>query len=307
MAVLTILQIVCVAYVARALWLDRKELVRALDLSLFGLILLVVLMALAHLQRAFEFTYMLRRLGVNEPFWDGFWLTGAGFLLNHLPLNAGFVMRAALLKSDHALSYTSYVSLSMVNAAVNVAVGAGVGMIASATLFFGSGRGGLALLVFTAIVVACVGLVFVPRRFAPGGGNYLARRLATFLEGVALIRGRGLGILWLALLAVIRLLGVAARLWICFDALGASVSPLAALLLAWGVVLFTLVNITPGNLGLRELVLSLASAELGSTQMLGMAAASMDRVVLLAYVVAAGVPGLYSIRRRGLFQERSSA
>jgi hypothetical protein len=65
--------------------------------------------------------------------------------------------------------------------------------------------------------------------------------------------------------------------------------------------------VTPGNLGLREVVLSFASAQLGSTQMLGMAAASMDRVVLLAYVIATGVPGLLAIRSRGPFQARSSA
>jgi uncharacterized membrane protein YbhN (UPF0104 family) len=65
-------------------------------------------------------------------------------------------------------------------------------------------------------------------------------------------------------------------------------------------VLFTLVNVTPGNLGLRELVLSLVAAELGSTHTLGMAAASIERVVLLAYIVALGIPGLLSVRRRAL-------
>ena len=128
--VLTVLQVACVAYVAWSLWRERSELSHALGLSLSALILLFVLHGVAHAQRTLEFTYMLRRLGVNEPFGDGFWLTAAGYLLNHLPLNAGLVMRAALLKQDHALPYTSYISLTMVNALVNVAVGALVGLVA---------------------------------------------------------------------------------------------------------------------------------------------------------------------------------
>jgi uncharacterized membrane protein YbhN (UPF0104 family) len=295
-AALAVLQVACVAYVVHSLWGGRAELGRALDLSVAALAGLSLLMLLAHLQRTLEFTYMLRRLGVNEPFWDGFLLTGAGYLLNHLPFNAGLVMRAALLKRDHALPYTSYVSLTLVNALINVAVGALVGLVAAGL----SGRGGtsLPLLVFGGVVASSSLLLWLPRSWAPRTGGFVARRLRTLLDGVVLIRGNGLGIALLALLALARIAGVALRLWVCFGALGATITPLGAVLLGWGSVLFTLVNVTPGNLGLRELVLSFAAAELGSTRTIGMAATSMDRVVLLAYIVAVGVPGLYSLRRR---------
>jgi uncharacterized membrane protein YbhN (UPF0104 family) len=306
-AALALLQIACISYVARALWSERAELERALNLSSVALFGLILLMFLAHLQRTLEFTYMLRRLGVKEPFWDGFLLTGAGYLLNHLPLNAGLVMRAAVLKQDHSLPYASYVSLTLVNALVNVTVGASIGLVASAVAFSGSGAAALPLLAFSVVVTSSLFLIWLPRSLTPRTNGFVARRIRVLLEGVALIRGNGLGILLLAALAFTRLAGVALRLWICFAALGEAISPLGAALLGWGSVLFTLVNVTPGNLGLRELVLSFAAGELGSTQTIGMAASSMDRVVLLAYIVAIGVPGLYSLRRRKSFQGPSAA
>ena len=295
----SLLQVVCVGYVGYALYQDRHELTRALDLSASAIALLVALMLLAHVQRTLEFTYMLRRLGVKEPFWDGFWLTAAGYLLNHLPFNAGFLMRAQLLKQDHSLPYTQYVSLTMVNALVNVGVGALFGIVAALRGMSGGGLQVLPLLGFSGIVGASLALIWLPRSLVPKGSGFFARHLGKLVEGIALIRGNGLGIVLLAGLALTRIVGVAVRLWICFDALGNHISALGAMLLGWATVLFTLVNVTPGNLGLRELALSLASAELGSTQSVGMAAASMDRVVLLAVVVATGLPGLYSLRHRG--------
>src|SRR5262245_29263250 len=80
-----------VFYVGRVLWEQRGELMHAFELSPIALAVLFLLMGVSHAQRTYEFTYMLRRLGVHEPFVDGFWLTGAGFLLNHLPLNVGLV------------------------------------------------------------------------------------------------------------------------------------------------------------------------------------------------------------------------
>lgn len=298
-ALLLVAQLACVAFVVHALWQERGQLSRALDVSAGALLALVTLTVLAHVQRTLEFTYMLRRLGVQERFWNGYLLTGAGYLLNHLPLpNAGFLLRAALLKRDHALSYSSYLGLTLVNALINVAVGACVGLVA--TVRHGASGASVLwpLLGFGGIIAGAVVLLWAPSSWAPRGAGFLSKRVRTLLEGSALIRGNGLGILLLACLALTRIAGNALRLWLCFDALGASISVLAAALLGWGSALFTLVNLTPGNLGLRELVLSFVAAELGSTQALGMAAASIDRVIQLAYVIAIGVPGLLTLRRR---------
>ena len=296
-----LLQLACVAYVARVLWRERAELSTAFDLSAGAIISLLALMAVAHVQRAYEFTYMLRRLGVKEPFGEGFLLTGAGFLLNHLPFNAGLVMRATVLKRDHALPYTSYLALVMVNALMNVAMAAVVGLVTVA--FTAHGRGTLPLLAaFAAMLVGAVTLAFLPVSWVPEGSHFLWRRLRMLGSGIALLRGNTSNLLLLAALAFTKVVVSAVRVSICFGALHAYLSPLPAALLSSTTIVFSLVNVTPGNLGLREVAMAAVSTVIGSSYQVGMAAASIDRAMLLAYTVVSGLPGLYALRRRGPFK-----
>jgi uncharacterized protein (TIRG00374 family) len=131
------------------------------------------------------------------------------------------------------------------------------------------------------------------------------QKLRLFAEGMALIRGSLRGVAILVALALSKIVIAAFRMWICFTALNADVSPLAAALLASTTIVFTLFNVTPGNLGLRELALAGISAHLGNSYAVGMAAGSIDRVVLLAYTIVTGLPGLYSLRRRGPFKSNA--
>jgi uncharacterized membrane protein YbhN (UPF0104 family) len=293
------LQAVCVAWAAKILWQERAELEQALNLSIPALLALIGLVFVAHLQRTYEFTYMLRSLGVREPFLEGFWLTGAGFLLNHLPFSAGLLMRAAVLKRDYSLSYASYLSLVTVNALINVAMAAALGLGAVWLSPAHHATGALGLTVaFWGMLFGSLLAVCWPRAWLPNGQHYLWRRLRAFLSGVVELRGNGGRLVWLAMLAATRIAVAGVRMQICFSVLGADVSPLAASILASTSILFTLFNVTPGNLGLRELALAAVAATLGSSYGVGMAAASIDRVVLLGYTVAAGLPGIWSLRRR---------
>jgi len=296
-----VLQLACVAYVGRVLWRERVELTTAFDLSAVAIVSLLALMTVAHLQRAYEFTYMLRRLGVKEPFGEGFLLTGAGFLLNHLPFNAGLVMRATVLKRDHALPYTSYLALVTVNALVNVAMAAVVGLLTVAFTAHGGGTWPLAA-AFLAMLVGALALSFVPTGWVPAGEHFLWRRLRTLGAGVALLRGDTSNLLLLATLAFTKVVVSAIRVSICFGALHVQLSPLPAALLSSTTIVFSLVNVTPGNLGLREVAMAAVSTVLGTSYEVGMAAASIDRAMLLAYTVASGLPGLYALRRRGPFK-----
>jgi uncharacterized membrane protein YbhN (UPF0104 family) len=297
-----LLQIACIAYVGRVLWKERTELSAALELSAAAIAGLLVLNGIAHLQRAFEFTYMLRRLDVKEPFWEGFLLTGAGFLLNHLPFNAGLVMRAAVLKRDHALPYTSYLALVMVNAFVNMAMGGAIGLSA----VYSSAASGAATLplalAFLALLLGAIAAVFVPVGWIPSGDWFVWRRLRKLLSGIGLVRGGPRNLALLATLAFTKVVVSGLRMVICFQVLHTELTPLAAALLSSTTIVFSLLNLTPGNLGLREVAMAAVSTLLGASYEVGIAAASIDRAVLLVYTVISGLPGLYSLRRRGPFK-----
>jgi uncharacterized membrane protein YbhN (UPF0104 family) len=294
------IQLACIGLVAHTLWKSRSELSGALNLGLAAVVSLLALNAIGHVQRTLEFTYMLRRLGVNEPFAEGFWLTGAGFLLNHLPLNAGFVMRAVVLRRDHSLPYSSYISLTLVNMVINVAMASLIGLAGALSGAMGDRHATLsAVILFSSVLVGCAFTIWMPGLPLPKGEGFIARQIRNLAAGIVMIRGNGSAIAVLALLAMTKLVILSFRLTICFAALGQVLSAFDASLLASVTNLTAIVNITPGNLGLREMALSLVSAELGSSHSHGLAAASIDRVVSLIYIVAAGVPGIYTLRRRG--------
>jgi uncharacterized membrane protein YbhN (UPF0104 family) len=294
--------LLCVAYVGRVLYRERAELRGALELSAGAIAALFVLNGVAHLQRTYEFTYMLRRLGVREPFGEGFLLTGAGFLMNHLPFNAGLVMRATVLKRDHALPYASYLALVMVNALVNVAMSAVIGLLC---VTFATARAHVErplVLMFGAMLAGSLGLAFVPNGWIPARSGFVWNRLRTLGTGIRLVRGDARNLTLLALLAFTKVVVAAVRMWICFGALKATLSPLAAALLSSTTIVFSLINVTPGNLGLREVALAGVSTLLGTSYEIGIGAASIDRAVLLGYTVVSGLPGLYALRRRGPFK-----
>lgn len=295
-----LVQLACIGLVGHTLWKSRGELAGALNLGFWAVVWLLALNAIGHVQRTLEFTYMLRRLGVHEPFAEGFWLTGAGFLLNHLPLNAGFVMRAVVLQRDHNLPYSSYVSLTLVNMVINVACAASIGLAGVLSGAMGDGHATVsAAVLFSSVLFACAFTIWMPGLPLPKGESFVARQLRNLAGGIVMIRGNGSAIAVLVLLAMTKLVILCFRLTICFGALGQALSAFDASLLASVTNLTAIINVTPGNLGLREMAVSLVSTELGSSHSHGLAAASIDRVVSLLYIVAAGVPGIYTLRRRG--------
>ncbi len=286
-----------IAYLVRTLWLRHAEIEHAFDLDWAELGAIVVLLMLSHLQRTFELNYMLRRLGVPERFADGLALTGAAMLLNYLPLSAGSVARAVVLRRRHDLRYTSYVGTLMVGAVVNATVAAACGLAAVLAL---SKRA-----VFTLpLVVPLAGLTVagalalsLPVGWAPRGPGFVAKKLRTLSEGLALIRGRGEGLLVLFVSSLVKLGLNTLRLWLCFDALGIPVSPLAMTLIGSAAILMSVVNLVPSNIGLRELVLGGLSAAIGYSPAMGVAAASLERVVALGYAFVAGPPSILHVRR----------
>jgi uncharacterized membrane protein YbhN (UPF0104 family) len=299
MVVVALVQVTCVALVAHTLWQHREELTSVPYVSVGPVVVLLALNAIGHLQRTLEFTYMLRRLGVREPFGEGFLLTGAGYLLNHLPLNAGFVVRAIVLHRDHSLPYSSYVSLTLVNAVVNVGVGALVAALVLASGGTHSGSKSALVIALIAIALLSLCMLYMPVMSFSRASSWVGRQLSSLGQGVTLIRGSGGALLLLMALALTKMFAFTLRFAVCWYVLGQPISVRAVLLMGVAQNLLALVNVTPGNLGLRELVVSVLSGELGSSRTIGLAAASIERVVNLLYIVAVGLPGIHSLRNRG--------
>jgi uncharacterized membrane protein YbhN (UPF0104 family) len=293
----TLLGLAALAYLTRVLWLKRDELGRTLDIGWGTTAMLLLLAALSHFQRTLEVNFMLRRLKVPETFREGFIVTGAAQILNYLPLGAGSVGRAVIARRRHGLPYTSFVAVLAVGSIVNGSVAALCGFIATFQLAGGDPKLWPIVIAFAAIAFGGLTVLALPPRLAPSGTTFLARHLRLLAEGLVTIRDRGRGVLVLATFSLVKLVLNTVRLWLCFKALGVVLTPLTVTLIGSTAILASLVNLAPGNLGLRELLLGATAAAGGGSATLGMAAASLERAVMFGYAVLSGIPCLLLVRR----------
>lgn len=280
------LALLALGYVFHA---QRAELARALDFDVRILVLLGGTAFGAHLLRALEYDALLVRLGVKERWVDGFLLTGAVQLLNYLPFSAGEVVRAVSLRRTRALAYPVYAGALAVAALMNTLL-AGVGGAAISLLVGGPWHGPLFGVFLALAVVSVLGLV-VPSLSTPRGTSRLSAMRRQMHEGLVFVRTRRVLFLLGAVSAAKFVLN-ALRVKLGFVALGQPISWANAALLGSASVLSSLVNLAPGNLGVRELVLGAAAGAAGGSPAIAMAAASLDRAVMLAYTVVTGLPGL---------------
>ncbi|HEV8547954.1 MAG TPA: lysylphosphatidylglycerol synthase transmembrane domain-containing protein [Polyangiaceae bacterium] len=285
-----------VGFLGHHLWAWHDELVHALNLGpgILGAALLMMLGA--HVQRAFEFNYMLRRLSVREDYIESFALTGVALLLNYFPLSAGSAARAVALKQKYDLAYASYVSALIISVVVNAAVAAALAFfMCIAIVPAGRTHDTLVTVFGVAMAGSTLGLL-LPTSRVPRGQSFVARHGRQLIEGLRVIRGRG-GVLVLIGTSLAKLFFNSVRLWLCFHALGLSLSARDAALLGSAAVTISLVNVVPGNLGLREVLVGAMAGLIGFRPEMGMAAVSLDRAVILAYVFTAGVPSVFMLKR----------
>ncbi len=295
--VAALLGAVFVGYLTRLLWLRRAELWRALELDWGTLALLVLLVHASHLQRSIELNYMYRRLGAKERLVDNFMMTGAALLLNYLPFSAGSVARAVALRQRYGLSYGSYLAALSLAAVMNVGVASACGLVACLWLLPTNSVVAPFAALCGVLLLGATAALLAPAAWLPRGDLLpwrLARRL---VERVAMIRGRGVGLVLLALSSLVKLGLNSLRLWLCFGELGVDLSLLSVMLIGSTALLASIVNLVPSNLGLRELVLGGIAGVIGGSSLIGVAAASLERAVILVYTTVAGLLGLHHTRR----------
>lgn len=94
------------------------------------------------------------------------------------------------------------------------------------------------------------------------------------------------------LLVWAQLLLVGLRLWIAAAALGVDLSLTEALLIAPAMTLSTLLNITPGAIGIRELVAGFIASQIGIDFELVLLAAVVDRTAMILMTLIVCVPSV---------------
>lgn len=192
------------------------------------------------------------------------------------PFSGGMIARAAYLKRRHAFPYARFATLLASNYLVNFWVIGVVGVLTMLTVREAVQSYWQVVAFFVAVVASISALATFPAVKLPWK-NRLVDRVNTSLDGWALVKNDWPLLARLVTYALVNALLNGLSFWVAYGALGSPVSFRAALLVGLLAAFSILVNVTPGNLGIQEAVVSLSSGLLGAGAGQGLLAAVLVR------------------------------
>jgi len=282
-----------IAYLAWYLLDRREQFSQALDLTpltvggVAGLVLLT--MAL----RAAQFRIMLSLVGARVSLRRAAVLVLAGQFVNCLPIRAGTVLQAALLKREESLKYALFASVLTGRVMLTLLVAGIFG--GAGLLLFRPSLGPTSSVLFVFFAAAAVGpliLLAIPKRLVEARRTRLQKALHDLLAGWERLRSGGWQLAAIMAMTLCRLLAMTGRLWLCFGSFRADVGFAHCLALAAVVQVSFLTNITPGGLGQRQVLVSAAAAACGLSYREAMFASSLDHGLAIMVTLVVGLPSL---------------
>lgn len=203
------------------------------------------------------------------------------------PASGGLVARALYLKQRYGLSYPRFLSLLSSGYLINYLVISVAGFIIvlgghshDTQVFF------LAFF-FLAVCMVILYLLHWPVPMPDGEGR-IRQILRDVVSSWPLMKSNPILLGKLIALTLVNILLGSSSLWLAFDALGYPIPSLDAILVNLLQAFSLLISITPGNLGVQEIVVSLSSGLLGYGLGAGLLAALLIRVVTVLFICTHG-------------------
>lgn len=285
------------AFVLYQLASDPETLRRVLSVPPATLAWLALLFALSQALLASRLSLAVAHAGgggVPAPAWLR--LIAVGQLLNTAAPQAGSVYRAIALKREHGVTYLAYATGLLAFVWLDLVMGVLLALVTIATLDPGLRLRGLPVLLALATLFGV--LVLSPSVGArllsafSGGHGFIAKlqaRAVSVLASVRSVLGAPAFLLRYLLLTALVTLEQVATLWLLFRAVGAELDLATLLLFQVVFKLSTQVVVTPGNLGVTEILFGLLSHGVASTLEQGLAVSVLYRAVSTVMVVMLGV------------------
>ncbi|MHC4412962.1 MAG: lysylphosphatidylglycerol synthase domain-containing protein [Planctomycetota bacterium] len=288
----SIKNILAVLIIAFLIWFLSKHWHDLRGLLKLGAVELVVIYSITFigaLNASFTVQYLLKKaLNVKTVLIDMVLLQNASYLLSYVPMKFSTVFRANYLKSHYGLSYARfgmffiYLTLLLMVAATGAA-------LMALLIFFGlaSYEKKILAVAFLIVLFGSFLVAFVPLP-VPAGTNKFSAFVRNILDSRHQLAQSKLSLLVCTNLLVLNFLLASLRLGIIYHAMGQNLHP-AGFLILGAMGYFTMfINITPGALGIRELVLGSAATLIGIPLEIGMLAAMIDRAIALSYSFVIG-------------------
>ena len=236
------------------------------------------------------------RLGVREYMSLSF---ASSFANYFLPFRGGTGIRALYMNRVHGFPITEFVSTLSIMYVMHSVVNGVLALAGMALIAFKGGPVNPSLTgFFVVIVFAGVVAMFVDLKIVGSSERFPFRQLAQFSRAWQAVRGdhQLLSKLWLLMLLI-----ALATVWQCHSAFQAVGTPLSwdgVFVYAASKNLATLIGLTPGALGIVELVSIYLGSVLGYTTADALSVQGLIRAVAIAVLLATGPFALLFLKQR---------
>lgn len=223
-----------------------------LALPLHMVAFLLIIKVIVQLANGLRLKFSLQLFQCNLTTREWIALATTSSLINaFLPGNPSLVSKALYLQKRHGLSYQNYVWSTLLLNSINIAVTVILLLFLSPFLPVESPIYIAAIVLFIIITTGSVLFVFsliIPHRFS-NPARALEHIINVLIYRKQLFALIVIADIWLTIAKTI-------ALWVCIYSLGATVPLIFVFFAVAAVTLSSLINITPGNLGVTEAILS---------------------------------------------------
>ena len=285
----------------------------------FGILLVLIVLAVLYLERNFEdfselrfvspmiilalillfiFGYFLiglttkqliKPLKINLGYFESFALSiVTGFYNLITPLRGGMAVRAVYLKKKHNFSYTNFFS-SLSASYVLIFLSAGImGLLSSGIIYLKEDIfSPIVSLIFLGVSLSLLFVIIFSPRMNEGKG-FILDKIAKILNGWYLIRkDRGL-LFFITIISIFQLLLSSLMLYLEFYVFGIEISFVKALFLSSIGLLGLIIAITPAGLGIQEAVAVFSASTIGISPVESLSVALLGRGVSVVVLFVLG-------------------
>jgi uncharacterized membrane protein YbhN (UPF0104 family) len=259
---------------------NREELTVLTTISWHLLFILVVLMFISMFIRSLQSVILYWAIGIPIRIWEGFGLAVFASMTSLLFPHASFVTKAVYLKKKYQLPYSQIPAIFLGNFVVFLLVGALVMMVSNFTSLI---LGYNVPAIFWAGIVAAVASTFLFWFEIPIGiTNHLGHvgnMLRLFSVGWQKLRNNRALLVKAGLLQLLSFVINGFIISLAYQSLNLGISPLIGTSMAVFVSFSNLVMITPGNIGVQEIVYGYLSELSGVVFVQGIVISTLIRVI----------------------------
>lgn len=294
-----ILSIVIIAGLIGYIWHTRHDALASFDAPFDKILLLAFLILLTWVLNCLPMMIFMRLMHRKIGLVESLVALVGSMLGNYLPMRVGTIIRMRFFKKKFDLDYMEFLGIMGVRTLLLFLMTSILGVIGITGLYLSGQKVHIAITgLFMVMTVFSVGLLFFPLHAIKNRKGSLGRLLDQLSAGHHILQ-TNLRIFWiLALILSAQFIVLGLRLYLSFQAFGKELSVWAFLLIGPLGTLVSFVNLTPGNLGLREWIFGGLAGATGLDFQSGIFAGTLDRSVLMLLTFMIGPACLHYMWRK---------